>query len=647
MSFLIPLLLGLLAVCQIAEARPLVESHLDLIRSFESRQRDRWLSLDADSSHSYDMISLSLDYRVESQAVPMTGWETLTLVGRESQPQILLNAEGVQVLHVNEYDAALPYVVVNDTLYVTRALADGDTVTLDIEVSAPVIPGPYDLGYHVADGHVYTFSEPFGARRWYPCWDQPFDKLNHITIAVNMPDAWWLASNGELTETTYPEPGRKRQVYHHDDPISTYLVMLCAGDYARQIETVGGVEYRYFTMRADSADAAYDWERTPLMVAEFAEHFGDYPFDQYGMVQADIMNGWGAMEHQTFTTWGRHLVDGTRRFESVVAHELAHMWFGDALSPVDFRNIWLNEGFATYLSALFYDFVDEEDIFNNLMAQFAQQYYSEDSQFRYAVYDPPPEYMFGSVEYEKAGWILHMLREQLLGDSLFFAAMHDYKETFQYGLVNTEDFIAKVNEAAGEDLHWFFDQWIYQAGHPVIYIDIRPRTPNPEDVTVRIAQVQTNAPIFRFPLLIDVRTSEGTVTRQFWFNHQVDSSVEHFSTNVLSASLNANQPLLFIISPSPAVEQPAMVKEFELGSVYPNPFNSAARVPFTLQSPAQVRLQAFDLLGRCVGTLCEGRLSAGTHEAVFLPDPVVASGIYWICLEANGSRMLTKAVLLK
>ena len=324
----------------------------DLVRKTELHDLNRWRSLDADSSHSYDMLELELDYRVENAAVPATGVASLIIAALEQMSIIPFNAEDLQITAVHELGTPLTFFHQNDTVYVERAIVPGDTITLDFTLSVPVIANNSDVGYHVAWNHAYTFTEPYGSRRWFPCFDQPFDKFNRATLAVNMPDWWSLAANGSRVETSFPEAGRKREVYVHDHPISTYLVMICAGEYSEHHESVNGVEYRYFAFPEDSLAAAYDWERTPQMVELFNGLFGNYPFAEYGMVQAAIFNGWGAMEHQTFTTYGFNLVDSMRTFEYIVAHELAHMWFGDALSPVDFRNMWLNEGFATYGDAL-------------------------------------------------------------------------------------------------------------------------------------------------------------------------------------------------------------------------------------------------------------------------------------------------------
>jgi hypothetical protein len=641
-------LLATLALVCVAAARPTDPTQTAFIRSMESqRHQPPPVRLDADSSHSYDMISQSLDYRVDAGGQPLTGWAAVRLVARQNLTWIPLNAQGMTILGVNVLDYAVPFTHVNDTLYVGYAMQTGDTVTLDIHLSAPSDPVRGGVGFHSETNHAYTFSEPYGARRWMPCFDQPFDKFDEITVAVNMPSNWWLASNGALIETTYPSAGRKREVYYHDHPIAPYLVMFAAGDYTRRFETVNGVLFRYFAFPQDSAALAYDWQRTPLMVSVYDSLFGDYPFEQYGMVEADIMGGWGAMEHQTFTTYGDSLLDGQRTFEGVVAHELSHMWFGDAVTCVDFRNIWLNEGFATYASALFYEQTEGQAVLDTIMRDMSERYLTDGALWPYPIYDPPFNMMFSANEYEKAAWVLHMLREQLLGDSLFFSAMHSYFNQFRGGWANTEDFIAAANQAAGEDLHWFFNQWIYQAGHPVVIFNVIPPDPPSHDVIVWIMQVQPVGPIFRFPLRVEAATAEGISSQLVWFDQQVQMEVVSFPSDVQWARLSAFQPVLAELRTVNADEQPGVARDFSLGPVYPNPFNNTARIPFVLNSPGRALLRVYDLNGRLVKTLADAGFSPGRHEIEFAADAALSSGLYLVTLESRGQRRVAKALLVK
>jgi aminopeptidase N len=629
-------------------AQPLKIPDENLVRKAEMRDAARWHSLDADSAHSYDMLDIQLDYRVEDAPTPAIGTATVTVAALEALTLIPFNAELLQVLSVQENGGNIPFFVQNDTAYVQRAMAGGDTATFVFTVSAPIVASNSDGGFHVAARHAFTFSEPYGARRWYPCFDQPFDKFNHATIAVNMPDYWTLAANGMRIETTFPSPGRRREVYQLDYPVSSYLVMFCAGQYTQQYVDVNNVQYRYFAFPEDSAKAAYDWERTPQMVALFDSLFGPYPFNAYGMVQAYLFNGWGAMEHQTLTTYGAHLVDSLRTFEYIVAHELTHQWFGDALSPVDFRNMWLNEGFATFGDALWQEHIGGTEHYHNVLASMAQQYFNEDQELRYAAYDPPPSYLFGSVIYQKSAVILNMLREQLLGDSLFFAALHTYVNAYRYGTVNTEDFIAAVNGVAHENLHWFFDQWIYQAGHPELQIMVTHANPGPMDVTVSVVQLQSDAPIFRFPISVDVTTEQSIFTRQFWFDQQTQSVTQTYGSPVLDATMSSYQPLLYQGTTTSAPRPPVRpLTQFELQAPYPNPFNSTTTIAFELNRSSVVSLLLYDLNGRLVETIARGGFLTGHHEFKFDAGSDLATGLYFVALKDGSTRQVEKLLLLK
>ena len=642
-------LLTLFLVCftHIVAAAP-HSDHLQIVQEFESLREHRMTSLDADSIHSYDQTALILDYRVEnSTSIPLSGYAAITLSANESISWIPFNAEGLAIYGVRENGNDLNFQYQSDTLWVEKSLLPGQSTTIEIELTAPVISSFFEVGYHVDWEHVFTFAEPFGARRWFPCWDQPGDKFNEVTISVNMPDNWSLASNGLLTETTFPEPGRKRETYHHDSPISSYLVMIAAGLYAKHYETIDEIQYRYFAYPEDSAAAAIDWELTPVMVDVFEDLFGDYPFEAYGMVEAGIFSGWGAMEHQTFTTFGHRLINGSHGFEGIVAHELAHQWFGDCLSPVDFRNMWLNEGFATYSTALWYEEnYGEMMMWDELEAMAAAYFQEDENELRYAAYDPPEGYLFGNVIYQKSGWVLHMLRKQLLGDDLFYQLLHEWTSHFRYGTVDTDDFINLVNEVSEEDYSWFFDQWIYNAGHPELWTDISV-IQDIDDVVIHSVQTQYNAPLFRYPLQIKVTTVEQTLTHTIWMQDR-DQTVTLHVPGVISARLADFQDLLYETSTSPAGEvNPNIPVSAELLPAYPNPFNSVVSIPFALNTRAQTTVSIYNLQGQFVEKVVDAVFNACEHTITFAAKPELSSGVYLVRLNAGPVTQSRKIVLVK
>ncbi|MCL4304728.1 T9SS type A sorting domain-containing protein [bacterium] len=637
----------------LAQSMPLTDKPCGPICA-HSRSAERWTraTLDAESLHTYDQLSLILQVSVEDGDFPMVAIATIDLVARETLAAIPFNAEGLSISEVTVNGQVTAYSHVLDTLHVLRGVAQAETVTVTISYSASPNPNWYDTGFQTAWEHCYTFSEPYGARRWYPCWDQPSDKFSEITMVVETPEHWTLAANGYWQSTTFPHMGRVTHTYYHDRPISPYLVMFAAGNFSNQVFLQNGIEYRYFAWpRSDSMKAAYDWERTPEMVESFSGLFGDYPFAEYGMVMTDIFGGWGAMEHQTFTTYGFNLVDSLRTFEGIVAHELAHQWFGDHLSPVDFRHMWLNEGFATYGDALWNEYLMGDSGLNNYMAQAATYCINEERHNppSYPVYDPPEERLFGTNVYYKGAWVLHMLRKQLLGDSVFFDVLRDYVATFAGGNVSTQDFIDKVNEHyAGPDVGWFFDQWVFGLSLPVLYFN--SMYDNVDHLLWgRVSQLQSGPPYFTFPVVIQHGQNSFTETDTFW--------VEAGPISEFIISSQSNQARLAPYPSQITLYEPGIVNvpephdplpaAFGLLPAYPNPFNPSVTIPFSLARIANVKLALFDVTGRRITTIFEGFLNPGEHRLHYDAPASLGTGVYLLRAESGGVTMTQKLLLLK
>lgn len=606
--------------------------------------RPYWFnSLDAESLHSYDQVSLDLSVTIADWNTPLEACAILTVIAREDLSEIPLNAMDLTLDSVLIDRQIAQYSYANDTLRVFAPISRNDTVVVEVRYTALPATDPFATGYHNAWEHVYTFSEPYGARKWFPCWDQPYDKFSQVRIRADIPAHWSLASNGLMIEEGGTDPGRKFQTYYHNHPISPYLVNIAAGNFSRREFNLDGIQYRYFAWpRSDSAQAEYDWARTPEMVEYFSELFGDFPFDEYGMVMADLFGGWGAMEHQTFTTYGFHLVDSLRTFEGIVAHELAHQWFGDHLSPVDFRNMWLNEGFATYGNALWTKFAYGDDAFRSDMRNAASFCFQEEQSFpSYPVYDPPEDRLFGANVYFKGAWVLHMLKTQLLGDSVYFAALRDYVSRFAGGNVDTQDFIDVVNDHYGqEDLDWFFEQWVYGLRFPIIRTSFRE-----EGGLVRLTVEQTT-PYFRFPLVLEQGTEGFTETDTLWFDAQ-PSSTRDLTGTPSFYRLASEQISLFQDNTANSEDPPALPIQFEFSPPYPNPFNASVNFEFQFEYPAQFEIKLLDLHGRMAATVYSGRVEAGKRLISFKAPVGLASGVYFVNASTERSSKTHKLLLLK
>ncbi len=363
---------------------------------------------------------------------------------------------------------------------------------------------------------IYSHSEPNDASYWFPCYDHPPDKFTSEIIAT-VPDTLFLLSNGQLLEIKADQSNQTKTFHwYQNKPHTSYLVSIAAGKYIEIEDRAGTVPLYYYVYPHQREMARYSFSKTPDMVQYFEKLFGlPYPWDKYAqIVVADY--GVGGMEHTSATT----LTDRTihdkrahfdRNSDDLVAHELAHQWFGNLVTCEKWSHLWLNEGFATYAEILY----KEHDL-GQAAAQYAvyldQNLYISmlDPEFHQPiVYEnyADAEDMFNHIEYQKAGQVLHMLRN-VLGDSLFFQSLKRYLHQFQFQSVKTSDFQKVVEEVSQKKWDWFFDQWLYQGGHPEFSITQR-WFPQKKELELYVHQVQFDSlglvpHVFQMPVEIEI-----------------------------------------------------------------------------------------------------------------------------------------------
>ncbi|MDQ3193470.1 MAG: M1 family metallopeptidase [Bacteroidota bacterium] len=387
---------------------------------------------------------------------------------------------------------------------------------------------------------IYTLSEPDYASSWWPCKDLINDKFT-FQISMTVPDQLTAVSNGLLKDVKDEENNQKTYTWESGYPIPTYLVSIAIGKYDTwsdiyfSTDSSKKMNVDYYTYPSYTEKAKSDWKNTVSMIQYFSDTFGEYPFikEKYGMA----MFGWisGAMEHQTISSMGYTLVTGTGRYENVVVHELVHQWFGDAITPESWKDIWLNEGFATYGEALWTEHNEGKEAYQNFMKK--QDY----GFFQGTVYDPEG-FIFGPTVYNKGAWCIHMLRG-VVGDSVFFKIVKTYYEKFKYKNADTWDFKKVCEEVSGTDLTYFFNQWIFSfTGRPEYkyswrsddFIDQK----NLGFYTVRLnlRQTQKEDEIYKMPVKITVKTEKGTEEFSF-FN---DKKVQQFEQPVTGKPLEVS-----------------------------------------------------------------------------------------------------------
>jgi aminopeptidase N len=491
---------------------------------------------------------------------------------------------------------------------------------------------------------IWTLSEPFGARDWWPCKDYPYDKADSADINITVPKEMIVASNGILRKTIETSD-KKTYFWHEGYPISSYLISVTAYAYNTfsnyyKYSSTDSMEIKYFTV-LDKYNPRYeDYDKVPNMIKVYSDLFGQYPFikEKYG--QAEFPWG-GGMEHQTCTSLGSFS-------EFIIAHELAHQWWGDMITCKDFHNIWLNEGFATYCEALY-----AEKVYGK------GQYQSEMGLAKYlgggTVYVDDlsniNRIFSNDLTYNKASWVLHMLRH-IAGDDTFFKMMKEYyKSIQQYNASSTEDFQKVCENVYGKDLNWFFHEWIYEEYYPQYnYMSTSTVNGSKTNLKIDISQKQTNY-IFKMPVDVNITTTSGDTTivvldslKSQSFNLTVNGSITKVELDKDEWILRTTQQLASSVTGNPPVAG------YKLYQNFPNPFNPGTEISFYLPERTNLSIKVYDILGRDVSTLIEGKKDAGNYQIHFNSNSIstgLTSGIYFYKLTTDKFSDIKKMLLMK
>lgn len=433
------------------------------------------------------------------------------------QSVVLDLRDNMTVSSVTRGVTALAFTHNNDLLDVTldQPFDAGQSFAIAVSYSGSPQPGPFGWNKYFGNDQgpmVWSLSEPSGSRNWWPCKDRPDDKAT-VEEFWTVPAGFLAAGNGVLSAVQQVPPSKVRFQWLPSHPLPPYLVSIAATNFATFSDTYtplagGSMPVVYYVYPEDLGNAQVSFSETVAMIEFYAQTFGEYPFveDKYGM---SAFPAGGAMEHTTNTSYSYDLITGTHQYDYIVAHELAHQWFGDSVSPQLWADIWLNEGFASYAEALWAESIGGTGNYHAYMGSLYR------SSFSGPVYDPAA--LFGTTVYNKGAWILHMLRH-VMGDGPFFQALRDWYSNNKDGVGNTAQLQALLEGAYGGPLDWFFQPWVYGLNRPDYAYGFT--TADLGNGTyrnyVRIEQVQTNAGLFTMPVDLTLLTTSGSEVRTVW-----------------------------------------------------------------------------------------------------------------------------------
>lgn len=375
---------------------------------------------------------------------------------------------------------------------------------------------------------VWTQGETEASSVWFPTIDRPNQKTTQ-EIAMTVPAKFVTLSNGKLTNQTKNANGTRTDTWKMDLPHAPYLFFMGVGDYAIVKDRYKGKEVSYYVEKEYEKVARRIFGNTPEMMKYFANILGvEYPWAKYSqIVGRDYVSG--AMENTTATLHqqsaqqnARQLVDGNK-WEYVIAHELFHQWFGDMVTAESWSNLTVNESLANYSEILWNEYKYGADVADDHGYKELQDYLNSGNQNKDLVrfYYSDKEDMFDEVSYNKGGRILNMLRNYV-GDSAFFKSLNVYLTNNKFKTAEATHLRLAFEEVTGRDLNWFWNQWYYGSGHPIL--DIRyAYDDNTKTSSVFVKQVQGGDKVFKLPFAIDIYNGANKTRNNVWMENKADT----------------------------------------------------------------------------------------------------------------------------
>ncbi|MBA2380418.1 MAG: DUF3458 domain-containing protein, partial [Blastocatellia bacterium] len=429
-------------------------------------------------------------------------------------------------------DTPLKYRTASNKVIVTldRAYTPADEIALRFKYTAQPKKGVYFVnekaegGRRIHSRQIWTQGEPDEAHHWFPNFDFPSDKATTEQI-ITVQKGMTVIGNGHLLSVKQNDDGTVTSHFKMDIPHPTYLVSFVVGEYVRLEDKYRDIPLGYYMYPGTESVAARAYGKTKQMLEVFEQLTRvDYPFNKYD--QTIVANfQFGGMENITATTMSDNdifyaNVDFLRgNVEDLVAHEIAHSWFGNNVTMKNWAELWLNEGFATFLEAAVREKLNSRADYLRKIENDAQNYFADAATNRRqfglfnetagnvnTLFDRP------AITYNKGGAVVHQLREQM-GDEAFWKGLNFYLTRHRFGSVETTDLIKALEDSSGQKLQWFFDQWVYGTGHPALTVKHRYNAAE-KSLEITVSQTQRSDRLtpeaFRLPIEIAIRANGET-----------------------------------------------------------------------------------------------------------------------------------------
>jgi len=501
-----------------------VKSTFSQLIEAEAKSASKTLNYKANiNTANYDVTYHRLDFNINPSFALINGVVTTNLTAKSDLTTVTFDlADNMIVTEVDQNGSTLSFSQnTNDELVITLSttLLQGQSTSVKITYNGNPISsgfGSFEQSTHNGDPVIWTLSEPYGAKGWWPCKQDLNDKIDNIDVFITTPqfnasnEEYIAVSNG-LEQSQTVSGSNKTTHFKHQYPIPAYLIAIAITNYEVYSHTVDNngnpFEIVNYVYPENLSTAQNQTGVTVDIMNLFTQLFEEYPFanEKYGHAQF----GWGGgMEHTTVSFMGSFNRD-------LIAHELAHQWFGNKITCGSWKDIWLNESFATYLTGLSVENLDGEIPFKDWRVSTVNSVTSAPDG---AVYLSDTDttsvsrIFNGRLSYRKGSMVLHMLRKKI-GDTMFFQGMKNYlaDPNLAFNYAKTPNLIAHMETASGQDLTEFFNDWIYNQGYPSYTINwYQPQT-DKVNITVNQGQSHASVSYFEAPVPIRIHGSGGEI----------------------------------------------------------------------------------------------------------------------------------------
>ena len=419
------------------------------------------------------------------------------------------------------------------------SLIPGERFTLNIFYKGIPYDGLIISANKYGDRTFFGDNWPNRAHHWLACVDHPYDKAK-CTFIVKTPNHYEVIASGSKKEESFLNPQFKITKWESETDLATKVMVIGVAKFAIQyLDPVNGTPIESWVFPQNKKEGFYDYALASQVFDFFDRKIGPFSYEKLANVQSKTK--YGGMENAGNIFYYENSVTGERKIEQLFAHEIAHQWFGDAITEADWHHLWLSEGFATYFTNLYIENTHGRDSMNSLLETQKTNilsYYQEIPTSSIIDFNITNlNKLLNTNTYQKGAWVLHMLRKQI-GTDTFWKAIRAYYKAYQDKNALTQDFQFVIEDYSNQDLEWFFEQWLYRPGVPVLNTQWKYSRKN-QVLAFNIEQTQPEE-AFRLPLTLEFIYKDGTKERKVI---EITQRMETFEIPI------ENKPVLIVTDP--------------------------------------------------------------------------------------------------